>query len=163
MQPEFGAPAHRSSVARRGLVVLVVALVAAACGSGGGSGDSGRDRTAGPGTTVAARGDGCDPDATPVEPQGPSAETVTLQEGGGGQPAVEAVVYPRPDYQGDPWTQWGQGLVLPDGRFLAAIGDHLGRDGNSYLYVYNPERGRITRFTDVLSQVEHENGEWGYG
>jgi hypothetical protein len=72
-------------------------------------------------------------------------------------------VYPRPESRGDPWSQWGQGLVLPDGRFVAAMGDHLGRDGNSHLFVYDPERRRMTRFTDVLANVDHTDGEWGYG
>ena len=164
MNPEFGAPARRSSPALRRLIVLVVGLVVVgACGGGNGSGEGGGDRESRPATTAAASDGGCDRSGAPDAPQGPSAEPVTLQEGGDGRPAVEAVVYPRPDYEGNPWSQWGQGLVLPDGRFFAAIGDHLGRGGNSYLFVYDPESRRITRFTDVLSEVEHEDGEWGYG
>jgi hypothetical protein len=108
-----------------------------------------------------ARGGGCR-EKRATEPEGPSAEAITLQAGNDG-PTVEAVVYPRPTYKGNPWTQWGQGLVLEDGRFLSAIGDHLGPDGNSYLFVYDPDTGRITRFGDVLSQVDHEAGAWGYG
>ena len=53
--------------------------------------------------------------------------------------------------------------MLPDGRFLSTIGDHRGADGNAYLFVYDPETRRITRVADVLSQVEHEEGAWGYG
>jgi hypothetical protein len=94
---------------------------------------------------------------------GPSAQTVVLQEGGPGRIGVEAVVYPRPDYQGKPWSQWGQGLLTADGRLFSAIGDHLGEDGNSYLYEFNVETGRLTQVTDVLSLVEHRPGEWGYG
>ncbi len=145
-------------------MLLAALVVAGACGStseSGGAGDNDRpDATRSAGER---QGDGCDAGAAPAEPTGPSADAVTLQRGEGENPAVEAVIYPRPDYEGDPWSQWGQGLVLSDGRFLAAIGDHLGRDGNSYLFVYDPESGRVTRFTDVLSQVEHEEGEWGYG
>jgi hypothetical protein len=54
-------------------------------------------------------------------------------------------------------------LALPDGRFLSAIGDHQGRDGNSYLFVYDPESRRLTRFADVSSHANHEQGDWGYG
>lgn len=93
---------------------------------------------------------------------GPSDTLVTLADGDDG-PRVQAAVYPRPDYEGDPWSQWGQGIVLDDGRFLSALGDHLGPDGNSFLYEFDPERGRLTMISDVLSLADHEEGDWGYG
>ena len=92
---------------------------------------------------------------------GPEVSLVDLGESNGA--LVQAVVYPRPDYEGRPWSQWGQGLVLPDGRFLSAIGDHVGADGNSYVYLFDPELGTLRMLGDLLSQVEHEPGEWGYG
>lgn len=76
---------------------------------------------------------------------------------------VSGALYPHPEYEGDPWTQWGQGLVLDDGRFLSAIGDHIGPDGNSYLYVYDPATGEMSMIGDVLSYVDHQAGSWGYG
>ena len=72
-------------------------------------------------------------------------------------------MYPHPEYEGNPWSQWGQGLVLEDGRFLSAIGDHLGVDGNSYLYEYSPDRGTLTLLSDVLSLTGHTPGAWGFG
>ncbi|MGH9051370.1 MAG: hypothetical protein ACRDY4_16685 [Acidimicrobiia bacterium] len=160
---QFGAAAGRWSPVIRRLALFVAALVVAgACASAPESGD-GEPAPDAAVSTDEARGDRCDPAGEPAQPSGPGADAVTLQQGNGESPAVEAVVYPRPDYDGDPWSQWGQGLVLADGRFVSGIGDHLGRNGNSYFFVYDPERGRITRFTDVLSQVEHEDGEWGYG
>ena len=44
------------------------------------------------------------PAPTAPAPVGPSAQTVVLQEA---NPRVTGVVYPRPDYDGDPWSQWG--------------------------------------------------------
>ncbi|WP_425307933.1 hypothetical protein AADG42_03990 [Ammonicoccus fulvus] len=76
---------------------------------------------------------------------------------------MRGVVYPRPAHDGNPWSQWGQGIVLPDGRFLSAIGDHLGVDGNSYLYVYSPDTHQMTRFSDVASPLDHRQGDFGYG
>ena len=93
---------------------------------------------------------------------GPSTELVTLADGSDGL-AVRAAVYPRPDYEGDPWSQWGQGVVLDDGRFISAIGDHLGPGGNSFIYEYDPSDDRLTQISDVLSLTDHEDGEWGYG
>ncbi len=92
--------------------------------------------------------------------EGPSATAVVLQESG---PRITAVVYPRPDYEGNPWTQWGQGVVLPDGRVVSAIGDHLGRGGNSYVFVFDPATGVITRIADVASALDHPAESWGFG
>jgi hypothetical protein len=99
-------------------------------------------------------------------PAGPSSTLEVVQPGAGDRPSVAMVRYPRPDRRAggtNPWSQWGQGLVLRDGRFLSAMGDHRGADGNSYLFVFDPRTRRLTRFTDVLSHVDHRNGEWGYG
>ena len=149
---------RRSSLVRG---VLCVVAAAAACSSGG---DSASERRSGrPAPTAADAAGACGRVPEPREAEGPSAETVLLQGPDDGGPAVEGAVYPRPDYRGDPWSQWGQGVALADGRFVSAIGDHLGPDGNSYLFVYEPERERITRFADVLSHAEHEAGDWGYG
>ncbi len=102
-------------------------------------------------------------------------------EGGGGQPFDETVsvdlaelgvldgitvsgaVYPHPDYEGNPWSQWGQGAVTADGHFYSAIGDHGAEDGNSFIYDYDPVAGRLTMVADILSYVDHVPGTWGYG
>jgi sugar lactone lactonase YvrE len=72
-------------------------------------------------------------------------------------------MYPRPDYEGKPWSHWGQGLVTADGRFFSGIGDHHGADGNSFIYEYDPSTMTLTRVVDVLATVEHQPGAWGYG
>lgn len=100
------------------------------------------------------------PEGAPLS-DGASVELVELGEIDGVE--VEGAVYPHPGYEGSPWSQWGQGLVIEDGRFFSAIGDHLGPDGNSYIYEYDPEAGELTMVADVLSYVDHEPGSWGYG
>ena len=101
-------------------------------------------------------------DAVPWQP-GVTVEAETVQEQSGVQPGVDIVVYPHPDYAGRPWSQWGQGIVLQDGRMLSGIGDHVGADGNSYLYEYDPQTRTMTQFADALTVVGHEPGEWGFG
>ncbi len=88
---------------------------------------------------------------------------MSLQERGPARAGVEAVVYPHPDYAGKLWSQWGQGIALPDGRLLSAIGDHLGADGNSYLYDYDPATKLLTQIGDALSSIDHVPGDWGFG
>ena len=161
------APGHRSSLV---VALAVGASLFAACG--GGSDDAAStpapsstpssSRPAGTATPPTSRGDSSCPPARGA-PDGPSAAAQVIQEGEGDTPRIEAAVYPAPEGGGEPWSQWGQGVVLPDGRFLSTAGDHRGADGNAYLFVYDPETRRITRVADVLSQVEHEEGAWGYG
>jgi hypothetical protein len=76
---------------------------------------------------------------------------------------VSGAVYPHPDYEGEPWSQWGQGAVTADGHFYSAIGDHAGPDGNSYVFDYDPASRKLTMVGDVLSYVDHVPGTWGYG
>jgi hypothetical protein len=102
----------------------------------------------------------CEPQDKGATPDGPTSEAASFDIDG---VQVDLAVYPRPEHEGRPWSQWGQGIVLPDGRFLSAMGDHQGRDGNSYLFVFDPDSGTMTRFADVQSLVGHEAGSWGYG
>lgn len=99
----------------------------------------------------------------PVPPQGPSTQLTVLSEGDTGQPRISAAVYPKPQPPGKLWSQWGQGVVLPDGRFLSAAGTHDGAGGNSYLFVLDTATGTLTQFSDVLSVIPHQPGDWGYG
>ena len=164
---------------RRRLLVAasLVALVATACSAGGSAGgtdgrsvpasDSARQpdgvRADQPGDVLGARSDCPAPGSGALRwDDGPFAELVPLSDDSAG-PAVHAAVYPRPDYEGNPWSQWGQGIVLPDGRFLSAIGDHRGPDGNSFFYEFDPARNRLTQISDVLSVADHHAGDWGYG
>ena len=105
----------------------------------------------------------CGPAKPALEPKGPHETATVAQRPGDGQPDVRLVRYPRPNSPGKPWSQWGQGLVLADGRFVSAIGDERGPDGDSFVFVYDPATNQITRTDDVLSHVDHKAGEWGYG
>jgi hypothetical protein len=68
-----------------------------------------------------------------------------------------------PSYEGNPWSTWGAAHVASNGRFYAAIGDHLSADGNSYLFEYDPATKRLRAVGDVLSVVPHVAGEYGHG
>ena len=76
---------------------------------------------------------------------------------------MDIVEYPVPDYDARLWSQWGQGAVMGDGRFISAVGDHDGPDGNSFFFAFDPDANTLTRFSDVLSLVDHQSGDFGYG
>jgi hypothetical protein len=138
-------------------------LLAACTQSASSSGPSTADNSNRPSTTRA----GADSDGTCDYPAGePFQETLStelIEIGEADGVTVSGAVYPHPDYEGEPWSQWGQGAVLADGRFFSAIGDHAARDGNSYVYEYDPGTRELTMVGDVLSYVDHEPGSWGYG
>lgn len=143
-------------------IVLFGAVLLAGCATTPGASenvDAGSE-TSGPPTTTAI-GAECDAPAGQPFQEG---ETVELEELGTVNGAtISGALYPHPDYEGNPWSQWGQGIAVADGRFFSAIGDHLGADGNSYVYEYDPEANQLVLVGDILSYVDHVPGTWGYG
>lgn len=90
---------------------------------------------------------------------------VTLERIGQGSGwELYAAEYPLPGPTEGLWSQWGQGIVSSvDGHHYSALGDHLGPDGNSYIYEYDPSTRTLARIMDVLSLTDHRAGAWGYG
>ncbi len=80
------------------------------------------------------------------------------------QPEVYFVRYPLPDTPASPWSHWGIGALLPDGRVLTPIGDHRAIDGNSYLYEYDPRTKELRLAADLQSAVDEVGeGDFGFG
>lgn len=156
----------------RGMVLASVALVAACAGSPVTSEDSTAAPTSAPVDETTSTDPGANMSTTPSdadcdipegEPfiRGEAVELTELGEVGGAR--VSAAVYPHPDYEGKPWSQWGQGMAVEDGRYYSAIGDHHQIDGNSYVYEYDPSSKRLTTVGDVLSYVDQVPGTAGHG
>lgn len=156
-------------------IVLAMSLVAGSCAGGSGTATTSPGESDSRVTTTRAPSS-TEPSDAPATvassascPQLPattwaaelSATTVPLLDEG--DITVEAVVYPHPDYEGKPWSQWGQGFATSDGRFFSAIGDHLGLDGNSYVYEFDLTTKTLTLIADVGQVLGHEPGSWGYG
>lgn len=85
---------------------------------------------------------------------------------------VDHVEYPLPYPDGRPWSIWGKGLLASNGRFYSAVGDHHtmgdddphGRDGNAYLYEYDPATKLVRVVGDAQSAFgRHVPGQNGYG
>lgn len=77
--------------------------------------------------------------------------------------SISVALYEVPHDEGNPWSQWSQGVVLPDGRFVSGVGDHLGRDGDSWFYEYDPSSNTLARTASIAEPLGHETGDWGYG
>lgn len=63
-------------------------------------------------------------------------------------PRVEFAYYPGQDYEGNPWSNWGQGSFA-DGKYYSAIGDHLAPQGNAFVHEYDPATKKFRLLTDV--------------
>jgi hypothetical protein len=96
------------------------------------------------------------PEPSPPPAGGLSARATALSD------TVQAVVYPLPDHEGHPWSQWGIG-AFADGTFFSAIGDHCGRNGDSYIFEFDPATSTLRLVADALTVVGHQTGGWGYG
>jgi len=84
-------------------------------------------------------------------------------------PKVEMLFYPGQDYAGNPWSAWGDSLVV-DGKYYASIGDHLSlgsndntTGGNAFVYEYDPAAGQVRRLTDVKKMLGLPAGHYTPG
>jgi len=81
-------------------------------------------------------------------------------------PLIELALYPEPIKHpewGHIWSQWGDGVIGPDGRFYSAIGDHGGPDGHSYIYAYDAQERRLQLVIDQQKLLGQQQGDWGFG
>ncbi len=152
-----GARRRRQGRSLRYVAALTLAVAVSAIPSSAADAKRRPKTTKPPATTTTC------PAAKPTSaPEGPSEKSIVVQRPGDGL-EIAMAKYPRPDGLGRPWSQWGQGVVLSDGRFVSAMGNHLGIDGNAFVFVYDPRTATLTRIGDVLSALDHQAGEWGYG
>ena len=64
---------------------------------------------------------------------------------------------------GNPWSDWGKGLVHSNGKLYAAIGDHLGLNGNAWIYEYDPSTKVLKALADVQTALPIQPTDYGYG
>jgi hypothetical protein len=81
-------------------------------------------------------------------------------------PAVDFVYYPGQDYEGNPWSCWGEGTAA-NGRYYSAIGDHFSADrklpGNAFVYEYDPDKKAFRQLVDVRKVLALPEGHYSPG
>jgi len=77
-------------------------------------------------------------------------------------PTVEFHYYPGQDYEGNPWSVWGDGLVVGD-VYYSAIGDHRAPQGNAFVYRYDSSTGEFERVVDVRQVINMPDGHYTPG
>lgn len=63
-------------------------------------------------------------------------------------PTVDFAFFPGQEYAGKPWSCWGESLFA-NGKYYAAIGDHLAPAGTARVFEYDPARKTFRQLVDL--------------
>jgi sugar lactone lactonase YvrE len=61
------------------------------------------------------------------------------------------------------WTDWGDGCVADSGRFYFALGNHLGAEGQSFLYEYDPGNRAVRKVLDIRALLPEPKEKYAAG
>lgn len=83
-------------------------------------------------------------------------------------PTVDFLYFPRQDYEGKPWSNWGDSLAI-NGKYYASIGDHYSqlsskgdpnRIGNAFVFEYDPEKKSFRELVEVRKLLNMPEGHY---
>jgi hypothetical protein len=88
-------------------------------------------------------------------------------------PTVDFLIYPGQDYEGKPWSNWGDGTVF-NGKFYSSFGDHLAlgakgatadteNAGTAYVFEYDPATKELKLLVDVAKFLDMPPGHYTPG
>lgn len=77
-------------------------------------------------------------------------------------PTIDFRFFPGQDYPGKPWSCWGDSLAV-NGKYYAAIGDHLAPGGNAFVYEYDPATKQMRQLVDVKKLLALPEGDYTPG
>jgi lysophospholipase L1-like esterase len=70
-------------------------------------------------------------------------------------PRLAFAIYPVPPSEevSPHWGHWGTGTVHPNGKVYGIVGNHLGREGQAFLYELDPSGGELHRLAELQDAV----------
>lgn len=86
-------------------------------------------------------------------------------------PTVDFLYYPGQTYEGQPWSNWGDGVVA-HGKYYSAIGDHLAigvkgdgthGTGTARVFEYDPDTKTLRQLVDVARTLNLPEGHYTPG
>lgn len=77
-------------------------------------------------------------------------------------PMVDFLYFPGQDYEGKPWSNWGDSLAV-DGKYYASVGDHLAPAGNAFVYEYDPATKKFRELINLKKLLQLPEGHYAPG
>ena len=74
-------------------------------------------------------------------------------------PTIDFVYFPGQDYAGRPWSCWGESLFA-NGKYYAAIGDHLAPAGTARVFEYDPAKKAFRQLVDLKTLLAMPDGHY---
>ena len=83
-------------------------------------------------------------------------------------PTVDFLYFPRQDYEGKPWSNWGDSLAI-NGKYYASIGDHRSVRtangdpnliGNAFVFEYDPAKKTFRELVEVRKLLNLPEGHY---
>ena len=91
-------------------------------------------------------------------PEGFSAEIAIAKTA----PRIDFRYYPGQDYEGKPWSNWGDASFAV-GKYFSAIGDHLAPRGRAFVFMFDPEKDELKVLCDITKTVNLPEGHYTPG
>ena len=77
-------------------------------------------------------------------------------------PVIDFLYYPGQTYEGNPWSNWGDGVATP-GKYYSAIGDHKAPAGNAFVYEYDDATKTLKKIVDLRQLLDIPDGQYSPG
>jgi hypothetical protein len=74
-------------------------------------------------------------------------------------PTVDFAYFPGQDYEGKPWSNWGDSTAV-EGKYYTAIGDHLAPAGNAFVFEYDAAAKSFRKLLDLKSLLNRPEGHY---
>lgn len=74
-------------------------------------------------------------------------------------PRVEFYYYPEQNYQGNPWSVWGDSSFA-EGKYYSAIGDHKAPQGTAFVFEFDPATGAFRKLLDIAATLKMPAGHY---
>lgn len=72
-------------------------------------------------------------------------------------PTVDFLFLPGQDYEGNPWSNWGDGCAAGD-KYYTAIGDHQSPRGNAFVYEYDSSKKTVRILASLREFLDKHGG-----
>jgi hypothetical protein len=69
-------------------------------------------------------------------------------------PVIDFMYFPEQTYEGNPWSNWGDGLAVGTHRYYTTIGDHRAPAGTALVYAYDAGKRELRLLADTRTWLE---------